>query len=118
MHETLLAKLGTPRYFESISFASYSVWENTKTELIYLFEHNYSRVSNGTPFEEGSLFIIDINDKVLFEKFTQINYNYYRDYMEKRTGKGKNYTYEEFAKEQNEDDDPTYLKAIKNPVKH
>ncbi|WP_298503530.1 hypothetical protein [uncultured Maribacter sp.] len=118
LHDALLEKFGTPNYYKSISFASYSVWENKKTKNIYFYEHNYGGKSNNIPFEEGILYIIDMNDETLINKYSIGGYTYYIKYLKQRNKDGKEYTYEEFAKKENEDGTDRYLKAISNPVKH
>ncbi|WP_165750321.1 hypothetical protein [Cellulophaga sp. Z1A5H] len=118
LHEILLKKFGEPNYYESISFASYSVWEDKSSGNIYLFEHNYGGEINNIPIEEGLLFIIDSSDEQLLDKYTKANYSYYQKYLKRRKRDGKEYSYEEFAKKENEDGTSRYLKAISDPVKH
>ncbi|AIZ42795.1 hypothetical protein [Cellulophaga baltica] len=118
LHEILLKKFGKPNYYESISFASYSVWEDKLSGNIYLFEHNYGGEINNIPVEEGLLFIIDYNDEELLDKYTKANYSYYQKYLKRRKLDGKEYSYEEFAKKENENGTSRYLKAISDPVNH
>ncbi|WP_158978237.1 hypothetical protein [Cellulophaga sp. L1A9] len=118
LHETLLKKFGEPDYYESISFASYSLWEDKTSNNIYLFEHNYGGEINDIPIEEGLLYIIDVTDEQLFDKYAKSNYSYYRKYLNQRKLDGKDYSYEEFAKKKNEEGTSRYLEAISNPIKH
>ncbi|WFO16781.1 hypothetical protein M601_002995 [Cellulophaga baltica 4] len=118
LHRALLDKFNKPNYFNSKSFASYSVWENKLTNNLYLFEHNYGSSSSVDNIEKGILYIIDMNDQILVKKFTNAAYSYYKDYLSQRKLDGKEYSYEEFAKKKDEDGTSYYLKAISNTVKH
>ncbi|WP_165750325.1 hypothetical protein [Cellulophaga sp. Z1A5H] len=118
LHKALLDKFNKPNYFNSKSFASYSIWENKLTNNLYLFEHNYGPSSNVDNKEKGILYSIDMNDQILVKKFTNAAYSYYKEYLNQRKIDGKDYSYEEFAKKKDEDGTSSYLKAISNPVKH